>query len=62
MQRFTIYLFISVRRSGSVASLPRLAAGGSIGLTNTWRCMCSFELWWWKENPSETFRASYRNK
>ena len=22
----------------------RLAAGGSIGLTNAWRCMCSFEL------------------
>ena len=26
------------------ASLARLAAGGSIGLTNTWRCVCSFEL------------------
>ena len=26
------------------ASLARLAAGSSIGLTNTWRCMCSFEL------------------
>ena len=23
---------------------PVLAAGSSIGLTNTWRCMCSFEL------------------
>ena len=22
----------------------RLAAGSSIGLTNAWRCMCSFEL------------------
>jgi len=26
------------------ASLARLAAGSSIGLTNTWRCMCIFEL------------------
>ena len=26
------------------ASPARLAAGSSIGLTNTWRCMCSFEL------------------
>ena len=26
------------------ASLARLAAGSSIGQTNTWRCMCSFEL------------------
>jgi len=26
------------------ASLARLAAGSIIGLTNTWRCMCSFEL------------------
>jgi len=24
--------------------LPRLAPGSSNGLTNTWRCMCSFEL------------------
>ena len=26
------------------ASLTRLAAGSSNGLTNAWRCMCSFEL------------------
>jgi len=26
------------------ASLAGLAAGSSNGLTNTWRCMCSFEL------------------
>ena len=26
------------------ANLARLAAGSSNGLTNTWRCMCSFEL------------------
>ena len=26
------------------ASLARLAAGSSIGLTNTWCCMCNFEL------------------
>ena len=26
------------------ASLARLTAGSSNGLTNTWRCMCSFEL------------------
>ena len=28
----------------TVAGLARLAAGSSNGLTNTWRCMCSFEL------------------
>ena len=26
------------------ASLARLAAGSSNGMTNVWRCMCSFEL------------------
>ena len=40
----------------------RLAAGSSIGLTNTWRCMCSFELLMMDEKQSETCRASYRNK
>jgi len=78
MQRFTIYLFIYVRRcacfrrgfrpsSGAqnctysvrylsdqycylllawpgCSILARLAAGCSIGLTSTWRCMCGFEL------------------
>ena len=29
----------------------RLAAGSSIGLTNTWRCMCSFELLMMDGNP-----------
>jgi len=27
--------------------------------TNTWCCMCSFELQRWKEKPSETCTASY---
>jgi len=44
------------------ASLARLAAGSSIGLINAWRCMCSFVLLMMSGNPSETCRASYRNK
>jgi len=39
--------------AASLTVLARLAAGS---------CMCSFELWWWTEKPSETCRASYRNK
>ena len=40
----------------------RLAAGNSNGLTNAWRCMCSFELLMMDGKKSETCRASYRNK
>ena len=50
-------LFISVRRSKCfrpillpAASLARLAAGSSNGLTNTRRCMCSFKLLLYSEN------------
>jgi len=45
MRLFSIYLFISVSRSTSfrpAASLVRQVAGSSNGLTNAWRCMCSF--------------------
>jgi len=28
----------------NTAGRARLAAGSNVGLTNTWRCMCSFEL------------------
>jgi len=39
----------------------RTASG--ICQTNTWHCMCSFELLMMDgKNPSETCRASYRNK
>ena len=41
---------------------PALAAGSSTGLTNTWCSMCVLSSWWWTEKPSETCRASYRNK
>jgi len=55
MQCFSIYLFISVRRStcfrrffrpssGIQNCLAGLAVCSSNGLTNTWRCMCGFEL------------------
>jgi len=44
------------------ARLARLSAGSSNGLTNTWRSMCSFELLMMEETPSETCRATYRNK
>jgi len=38
LEQYCCYLLLS-------CSIPaRLAAGSSIGLTNTWRCMCSFEL------------------
>jgi len=41
------------------ASLARLAAGSSTGLTNACAVLNSL---WCKEKPSETCRASYRNK
>ena len=41
--------------------LARLAAGSSNGLTNTVPDAVLIS-WWWTENPSETCRASYRNK
>ena len=44
------------------ASLVSLAAGSSNGLTNAWRCMCSFELVMMDGKMSETCRASYINK
>ena len=43
--------------------LPAWTGCSSIGLTNTWRSMCSFELLMMDGiKPSETCRASYRNK
>jgi len=53
--------FTSVRRT--TCYIPaKLAAGSSIGLTNTWPCMCSFELLMRDGKPSETCSASYRIK
>jgi len=34
-----------------LSDLARLAAGSSIGLTNAWRCMCSFELMMMEGKP-----------
>ena len=43
------------------ASLARLAAGSSNGLTYTVPDAV-LSSWWWTEKPSETCTASYRNK
>jgi len=44
------------------ASLARLAAGSSIGLTNTRHCMCSFELLLMEGKPVRNMKSVLRKQ
>jgi len=59
-------LFISVRRSTCFRQFFRPSSGAqnctySVRYWSDTVCVV-LSCWWWKENPSETCRASYRNK
>jgi len=59
-------LFFSVRRSTCFRRffLPSLGAQNCTYSVRYWSdaVYAVLSSWWWKENPSETCRASYRNK